>query len=84
MASLLKQQNDYGFGDLQYFNKTDSLKKLFASFNPVKLNKSGKKVLENQMNYYAQLRSDFSYLGGAKKYSFLYHNATEKLLKITS
>ena len=84
IGSLLRQQNDYGYGDMQYFNKTDSLKKLFSSFTPVRLNKTGKKVLENQMNYYAQLRSDFSYLGGAKKYSFLYHNATEKLLKITS
>jgi hypothetical protein len=84
VGTLLKNDNSYGFGDLQYFKKLEELKKLFTSFNPVKLSRVGKKVLEHQINYYANLRSDFSYLGGAKKYSFLYHNATGKLLKITS
>ena len=84
VRELLMQQDVYGFGDLQYIRKIDQLKNLFTSFNPVKLNEMGKKVLENQMNYYAQIRSDFSYLGGAKKYSYLYVNATDKLLKITT
>ncbi|WP_428742748.1 DUF1835 domain-containing protein [Tenacibaculum sp.] len=81
---LLKHQENYGFGDSQYFNKLESLKKLFSPFDPIKLNKTGKKVLQNQTNYYAKIRSDFSYLGGAKKYSYLYVNSTNKLLKITS
>ena len=81
---LLVNQEVYGYGDIQYINKTNQLKSLFSSFNPVKLNKIGKKVLHNQTNYYAKMRSDFSYLGGAKKYSYLYVNTTNKLLKITS
>ena len=81
---LLKQQNDYGFGDIQYENSINELKKLFSSFNPVELSKKGKQVLENQINYYAHLRNDNSYLGGSKKYSFLYHNKANKLLQITS
>ena len=80
---LLKHQENYGFGDSQYFNKLEQLKKLFTPFDPIKLNKTGKKVLQNQTNYYAKIRSDFSYLGGAKKYSYLYVNSTNKLLKIT-
>ncbi|WP_047789014.1 DUF1835 domain-containing protein [Tenacibaculum mesophilum] len=84
LRNLLTHQENYGFGDIQYVNKLESLKKLFTSFDPVKLSKTGKKVLQNQTNYYAKIRSDFSYLGGAKKYSYLYVNSTDKLLKITS
>ncbi len=81
---LLINQENYGFGDSQYFNKIDQLKNMFTSFNPLKLSKTGKKVLHQQTNYYGKMRSDFSYLGGAKKYSYLYVNTTNKLLKITS
>ena len=80
---LIKQEN-YGFSDLQYLNKINLLKKMFTSFSPVKLSRIGKQVLHQQTNYYGKIRSDFSYLGGAKKYSYLYVNATNKLLKITS
>ncbi len=84
IKSLLKKQGVYGFGDIQYANKIKELKALFSSFNPVKLSETGNKVLHNQLNYYSAIRSDFSYLGGAKKYSYLYVNATDKLLKLTS
>ena len=81
---LLKEQEVYGFGDLQYEHKINNLNKLFSSFNPVQLSKKGKEVLENQVNFYGKLRNDISYLGGSKKYSFLYNNNSEKLLQITS
>jgi len=84
VRKLLNQQGVYGFGDIQYTNKLQELKKLFSSFNPVKLNDIGKEVLNNQLNYYRQIRSDFSYLGGARKYSYLFMNSTNKLLKLTS
>ncbi len=84
VGKLLKDGEVYGFGDLQYFNKINHLSKLFYSFNPVKLNKKGKQVLENQLNFYAQLRNDDAYLGGSKKYSFLFNHQSEKLLQITS
>jgi hypothetical protein len=84
VSHLLSTQENYGFGDSQYFNKLNELKKLFTSFNPVKLSKVGKQVLYHQTNYYGKIRSDFSYLGGAKKYSYLYVNTTDRLLKITS
>ena len=84
VGKLLKDNEVYGFGDIQYANKIDNLKPLFSSFDPVKLNKKGKKVLENQLNFYGQIRDENSYLGGSKKYSFLYQNQTNKLLQITS
>ena len=71
VSKLLKTQETYGFGDLQYQNKINDLGKLFSSFNPVKLSKKGKQVLENQLNFYGEIRNDNSYLGGSKKYSFL-------------
>ena len=84
VGKLLRDNEVYGFGDIQYANKIDNLKPLFSSFDPVKLNKKGKKVLENQLNFYGQIRDENSYLGGSKKYSFLYQNQTNKLLQITS
>mmetsp|Transcript_2548 Transcript_2548/g.3031 ORF Transcript_2548/g.3031 Transcript_2548/m.3031 type:complete len:315 (+) Transcript_2548:858-1802(+) len=84
IGQLLKEENKYGFGDIQYENKITELRKLFHSFNPVKLSKKGKEVLNNQINFYGELRNDISYLGGSKKYSFLYHNQSDKLLQITS
>jgi len=84
LSNLLANQENYGFTDNQYFKKIDELKKLFKSFTPVKLSKVGKQILDLQTNYYGKIRSDFSYLGGAKKYNYLYVNNTDKLLKITS
>ena len=84
IGALLKDQDVYGFGDLQYNHKIHHLKKLFQSFNPVKLNKKGKEVLEHQINFYGQLRTEDAYLGGAKKYSFLFNSQSKKLLQITS
>ncbi|WP_282073574.1 DUF1835 domain-containing protein [Polaribacter atrinae] len=84
VQQLLKTQTTYGFGDLQYEHHIEQLQKLFTSFNPVKLSRKGKKVLENQLNFYGELRNENSYLGGAKKYSFLFNNQSEKLLQITS
>lgn len=84
VGNLLKNQEVYGFGDLQYFQKVDKLKTLFTSFDPVKLSKKGKMALENQLNFYRTLRDENAYLGGTRQYSYLYHNATDKLFKITS
>lgn len=84
IRKLLQQENQYGFGDLQYKKKVNDLKDYFSSFSPVKLNKTGIKVQQQLLNTYANMRNDFSFLGGAKKYNFLYDDTTQKLLKITS
>lgn len=84
ITNLLNEDEIYGFGDMQYDNHLRSLQKLFSSFNPVKLSKKGKEVLNKQVNFYSQIRNDQTYLGGSKKYSFLYQNSSSKLLQITS
>jgi hypothetical protein len=84
ISGLIKEEKVYGFGNIHYDHHLKSLNKLFTSFNPVKLSSKGNQVLKNQINFYGQIRNDISYLGGAKKYSFLYQNETNKLLQITS
>jgi hypothetical protein len=84
ITTLTNEKNVFGFGDLQYEHNLNNLNTLFSSFNPVKLSQKGKEVLENQLNFYGQIRNDISYLGGSKKYSFLYQNESRKLLQITS
>jgi hypothetical protein len=84
VSNLLKKEEGYGFGDTQYLQKIDKLKTLFTSFDPVKLSRKGKKVLDNQLNLYRGLRDENAYLGGTRQYSYLYHHASNKLLKITS
>lgn len=84
ISKLINNEENYGFGDIQYEHHINKLGKLFSSFNPIELSKTGKQVLENQINYYGQLRNDISYLGGSKKYSFLYQPDSKKLLQITS
>lgn len=84
VTAVLQQGNQYGFGDIQYRKQITDLKYYFSSFSPVKLNKNGVKVQQQLLNTYANMRDDFSFLGGAKKYNFLYDNTTQKLLKITS
>ena len=84
ITNLLREDDIYGFGDLQYENHLKNLHKLFSSFNPVKISKKGKEVLEKQLNFYGQIRNEGAYLGGSKKYSFLYQSSSDKLLQITS
>jgi len=81
---LINNEKVYGFGDLQYEYNINTISKLFSSFDPVKISDKGKQVLENQLNFYGQIRNDISHLGGSKKYSFLFHKESKKLLQITS
>lgn len=84
VGAILRDQKKYGFGDLQYFKKIDELKQLFQTFTPVTLNNTGHKVHQQLFNIYADVRNDISFLGGVKKYNFLYDNNASKLLRITS
>jgi hypothetical protein len=84
ITKLLNEDEIYGFGDLQYDNNLKNLHKLFLSFDPVKISKKGKQVLEKQLNFYGQIRNEDAYLGGSKKYSFLYQSSSHKLLQITT
>ncbi|NNL07738.1 MAG: DUF1835 domain-containing protein [Croceitalea sp.] len=82
MGQILNQQGAYGYGDTQYERILTTIKPLFSSFNPVRLTKKGKDVLGQKTNYYAVLRDNDTYLGGALKYNFLYNAGTERILKL--
>jgi hypothetical protein len=82
MRSLLDDQGWYGFGDTQYDRILKNLRPLFHSFNPVRLSRKGKEILENKDNYYATLRDTEAYLGGALKYNYLYNTEAGRILKL--
>lgn len=82
VKKLLLADNSYGFGDIQYQKMITSLKPLFGSFNPVKLTKKGKEILEQQTSYYSCIQDNNIYLGGALKYNFLYNTNTDRILKL--
>ena len=82
LNAILKNQEFYGFGDIQYQRAISRLKPLFSSFNPVRISKKGKEILAGQNNYYASIRNNEVHLGGALKYNFLYNTASDRILKL--
>ena len=82
LSSMLKNQGLYGFGDTQIERIIGTLKPLYSTFNPVRLSKIGKDILEGKTSYYANIRNSEAYLGGALKYSYLYNTNTDRILKL--
>ncbi len=82
LSLALENQGYYGFGDLQYDRVITNLKPLFSSFNPVKLTRKGKDILDRKTSYYSFIRDNEAYLGGALKYNFLYNTDSNKILKL--
>ncbi|WP_298998877.1 DUF1835 domain-containing protein [Flagellimonas sp. S174] len=82
LRALLSSQGHYGFGDTQYNRIITSLRPLISSFDPIKLTKKGREVLNNKINYYSQIRDNQQYLGGSLKYNFLYNSSTDRILKL--
>ncbi|MFK5974611.1 MAG: DUF1835 domain-containing protein [Flavobacteriaceae bacterium] len=82
MSSILQNQGVYGFGDSQYERVIGTLKPLYSSFNPVRLNKKGKEILARQTSFYSRIRDNDTYLGGALKYEYLYNTDSSRILKL--
>lgn len=82
LDTILKNQGSLGFGDSQYDRALNRLRPLFSTFNPVRLSKTGKQVLDNQTSYYSAIQDTNVYLGGALKYNFLYNTNTDRILKL--
>ncbi len=82
IRTILKNQGLLGFGDSQHERTLNRLKPLFNSFNPVKLTKKGKEILDKQTSYYSCIQENDVYLGGALKYNFLYNTNTDRILKL--
>ena len=82
LGTILKNQGNYGFGDTQYDRILTTLKPLYSSFNPVKLTRKGKEILEGKTSYYSIIRDNDAYLGGALKYNYLYNSDSNRILKL--
>lgn len=82
LGTILKNQEWYGFGDSQYNRMLTKLKPLITSFEPARLSKKGKQVLDNSLNAYQIIRDNNSYLGGSLKYDFLYNSNSDRILKL--
>ncbi|GLB51364.1 hypothetical protein NBRC110019_04030 [Neptunitalea chrysea] len=78
----LKNQKSFGFGDIQFENVINLLKPLFSTFSPVTLSQKGNDVIDGATNFYSELRDDHIFLGGSRKYDFLFNDSTGKLLKL--
>ena len=82
LSTILKNQGVYGFGDTQFDRVITSLKPLYTSFNPVRLTKKGKEILDGKTSYYSSIQDNEVYLGGALKYNFLYNTDSDRILKL--
>ncbi len=82
LTTILTNQGVYGYGDTQVERIITTLKPLYHSFNPVRLTKKGKEILDGQTSYYACIQDNDAYLGGALKYNFLYNTESGRILKL--
>ncbi|AZQ58072.1 DUF1835 domain-containing protein [Maribacter sp. MJ134] len=82
LKTVLENQGNLGFGDSQYERAISRLRPLFNTFNPVRLSKKGKEILEGKTNYYSVIQDNDVYLGGALKYNFLYNTTSDRILKL--
>ncbi len=82
LNNVLQDQGLYGFGDTQYDRVITNLKPLFSSFNPVRLSKKGKEILDKKTSYYSLIKDNEAYLGGALKYNYLYNTDSDRILKL--
>ena len=82
LRTVLANQGVYGFGDTQFERIITTLRPLYTSFNPVRLTKKGKEILEGKTSYYSCIQDHDAYLGGALKYNFLYNTESDRILKL--
>ncbi|MDW7690484.1 hypothetical protein R9C00_23005 [Flammeovirgaceae bacterium SG7u.111] len=70
VGSMLRKENYFGFGDLQYFWYLDLLAPLLAKEGEIlQLNELGKKVLKGEANFAEIIENKKRfYFGGARKY----------------
>ncbi|WP_281540298.1 DUF1835 domain-containing protein [Maribacter aestuarii] len=82
LGAILRNQGNLGFGDTQHERALSRLKPLFTNFNPVRLSKKGKEILEGKTSYYSCIKDNDVYLGGSLKYNFLYNTESNRILKL--
>lgn len=79
---ILEYQGYFGLGVLQIQRMIDRLKIFYEIHEEgVRLNENGQTALNATRNFYKELKND-EYLGGVRKYDFLYDSETHKILKL--
>lgn len=79
---ILEYQGYFGLGVLQVQRMIDKLRNFYViDENGVRLTEAGQNALNATKNFYQDLRDD-EYLGGVKKYDFLYDSDSHKILKL--
>lgn len=79
---VLEYQGYFGYGDMQVQRMIDALKIFYEIDDAgVSLNEAGRQALNAEKNFYQELKNN-DYLGGVKKYDFLYDAETHKILKL--
>lgn len=78
----LEYQGYFGLGDLQLQRVIDNLQLFYVvREDKVELTTQGKEALSATRNFYRELKND-DWLGGVKKYDFLYDSDSHKILKL--
>ena len=78
----LEYQGYFGLGEMQIRRMINSLSMFFQEKeDKVSLTESGIEALNGTRNFYRDLKND-EYLGGVKKYDFLYDSDSHKILKL--
>lgn len=78
----LEYQGYFGLGDMQIRRMINNLSIFFkVEEDKVSLTESGIEALNGTRNFYRELKND-EYLGGVKKYDFLYDSDSHKILKL--
>jgi hypothetical protein len=82
IGQLLKNENYYGFGDLQYLEKINQLSPILIQHSDsIKLNPLGKSILNGKQNF-MDVRVVFPKYGGADIRDFCYNKDHQKLDRI--
>lgn len=78
----LEYQGYFGLGDMQIRRMIISMKLFFElEEDHLSLTTAGIEALNGTRNFYREMKND-EYLGGVKKYDFLYDSDTHKILKL--
>ncbi|MBX2844306.1 MAG: DUF1835 domain-containing protein [Flammeovirgaceae bacterium] len=76
---LLRKENYYGFGDLQYFKLIDSVSLLIERNTSFSLNPLGEKVLAGQENF-LDLENNQYWIGGSLNSKFVWNEKLNQLV----
>ncbi|WP_020526410.1 hypothetical protein [Flexithrix dorotheae] len=79
VGKMLRQENYYGFGDLQYFKTVDTINSLIEKNVSLCLSPLGEKVYAGKANFLSTEKNEF-WLGGVKNNQFFWDETLNELI----